>query len=146
MMIPAGYLSDAYSGRSVLVFAGISAFLCFYCFIFFGGASLWVLFPCLFILGASLGVVNPVGVSFGISLEPNHPGTVSAFLMGMVWCVSEAVGPAGVGLVSSIFSDVYAPVKALAILGSFFLLQIYSSIALPKKEKAQVNKSIPLPN
>ena len=52
----------------------------------------------LFFLGATLGAINPIALALGNRMAPHHPGAVSAFLMGMVWCVSEGLGQAGGGL------------------------------------------------
>ena len=122
-MIPAGYLADIYSARQVLLYAGIISCVSLYFILFTGGISMTIVLIALFVLGASLGLVNPVGLALGSRLEPNRTGAISAFLMGLVWCLSEAIGPGGVGLMSTLFSD-YAPVKALAILGSLFLTNL----------------------
>lgn len=45
---------------------------------------------------------------------------------------SEALGPGGVGLMTGWFSD-YAPVKALAVLGGLFLIQLYYTFNLPQE-------------
>lgn len=132
MLIPGGYLADLYSARRVLLIGGIASCAAFYFILFAGGISLMVVLPALFILGATLALMNPIAVSLGVKMEPNRSGAVSAFLMGLVWCVSEAVGPGGVGVLSTLFDD-YAPVKALAVLGSLFLVQIYGTIMLPKQ-------------
>jgi MFS transporter, FSR family, fosmidomycin resistance protein len=137
MMVPAGYLADKYSARLVMLITTCVSFVSFYLILFMGGMSMWLVLLLLFILGASIGVVNPVGVALGNRLVPDKPGAVSAFLMGMVWCVSEALGPGGVGLMTHLFDD-HAPVKALAILGSFFLLGLYMTWRLPKTEPGLV--------
>lgn len=135
MMIPGGYLADRYSARHVMLYAGLVSATAFYFILYFGGLSITVILMSLFVLGASLALINPVGIALGVRFEPKHPGAVSAMLMGLVWCVSEAVGPGGVGLMSTFFTD-YAPVKALAVLGCFFLVQIYCTICLPKSVAA----------
>ncbi len=132
MMVPSGFLADRYSPRLLMLILGIIGVICFYMIILFGGVSMLLTLPVLFILGACLAVMNPVAVSFGVRLVPDSPGAISAFLMGLVWCVSEALGPGGVGLMTKMFTD-YAPVKALAILGLFFLVQIYHTLLLPKE-------------
>lgn len=129
-MVPAGYLADKYSARMVLLIAGIVSCAGFYLLIFFGSLSVMVLLSTLFVLGAALNLVNPVGVALGTIFEPTRPGSISAFLMGLVWCISEALGPGGVGALTYFFDD-YAPVKALAVLGSLFLIQIYATCSLP---------------
>jgi FSR family fosmidomycin resistance protein-like MFS transporter len=135
MVVPAGYLADRISVRPVLIGAGLVGCAGFYALIFFGSYSVAFLLVSLFVMGGALNLVNPLGVALGTHFEPSRPSSVSAFLMGMVWCVSEAVGPGGVGILSGFFED-YAPVKALALLGGLFLIQIFSSLALPKEEMA----------
>jgi MFS transporter, FSR family, fosmidomycin resistance protein len=136
MMVPGGYLSDRYSARSVLLIASLVATLMFYFILFTGGISMLVILSCLFVLGASLALVNPIAIALGSKLEPSRPGAISAFLMGLVWCVSEALGPGSVGVMSTLFEN-YGPVKALAVLGILFILQIYSTVCLPKEVKAE---------
>lgn len=133
MVIPAGYLADKYSVRRVLLYAGLISFVAFYLMIFFGGLSITFILLTLAVLGASLGIANPLSVALGNRLMPSKPGLVSAFLMGLVWCISEAIGPGGVGVLSTFFED-YGPIKALAILGVFFLVNIYCTMQLPEEE------------
>jgi FSR family fosmidomycin resistance protein-like MFS transporter len=137
MMIPSGYLADKYSARSVLLYSSLVACAAFYFILFSGGISMTLVLVSLFVLGASLAIANPVAVALGTRFIPDKPGTISAFLMGLVWCLSEALGPGGVGLMSTWFDD-YGPVKALALLGVFFLLNIYATIRLPKEESVLV--------
>jgi MFS transporter, FSR family, fosmidomycin resistance protein len=120
MVIPGGYLADLYSPRQIMLYGGIISCIAFYFILFSGGISTPIALSALFVLGATLA---------------NRSGAVSAFLMGLVWCVSEALGPGGVGMMNNLF-DNYAPVKALAILGCLFLVQIYATICLPKSASA----------
>jgi FSR family fosmidomycin resistance protein-like MFS transporter len=131
MVIPGGYLADLYSPRQIMLYGGIISCIAFYFILFSGGISTSIVLSALFVLGATLALMNPLAVSMGTRLEPNRSGAVSAFLMGLVWCLSEALGPGGVGMMNNLFDD-YAPVKALAILGCLFLVQIYATICLPK--------------
>ncbi len=131
MMIPGGYLADLYSARQVMLYGGLISIATFYFILFSGGISLSIVLAALFVLGATLSLMNPLAVSLGNRLEPTRSGAVSAFLMGLVWCISEALGPGGVGVMTSLFDD-YAPVKALAVLGSLFIIQIYATMCLPK--------------
>lgn len=130
LMIPGGYLADRYSPRQIIVLASAGAFIFFYGLLLTGGGSNYLILPILFLLGACIGIINPIALAFGARLEPHRTGAVSAFLMGCVWCLSEFFGPGGVGVLTTLF-ETGAPVKALAILGSFFLLQIYASLQLP---------------
>lgn len=135
MMVPGGYLADLYSARQVMLYGGLISSVMFYFILFSGGISVAIVLGALFILGATLALMNPLAVSLGTRLEPTRSGAVSAFLMGLVWCLSEALGPGGVGVMSTLFDD-YASVKALAVLGTLFLIQIYATLCLPKEVPA----------
>jgi|GEM_PF-795173 len=143
MMIPGGYLADRYSPRTLMLVLGVLGMVCFYTVLLFGAFSMWLVLPVLVVLGPCLAVMNPVAVSFGVKLVPHSPGAVSAFLMGLVWCISEALGPGGVGIMSKFFTD-YAPVKALAILGMLFIVQIYHTMLLPKEEVVLLEPQVSL--
>lgn len=131
MMIPGGYLADLYSARIVMLLGGVLSCILFYILAFFGAISITFLLPILFMLGATVALMNPLAVSLGTQYQPDKAGAISAFLMGLVWCLSEAIGPGGVGLISSLFTD-DGPLKAFALLGSLFFVQLYFTISLPK--------------
>lgn len=139
MMLPGGLLSDIYSTRQVMLYGSIISTLCFYLLMGSYGWPSEVVLPLLFLLGATLMLMNPLALSLGAKIEPNRTGAVSAFLMGLVWCVSETLGPGGVGLMTRLFNE-GAAVKALSILGLFFIIQIIATIRLPKDEE---KKAIP---
>lgn len=130
MLIPGGYLADRTSPRKVIIAAMSAAMIFFYAFLVFfptdpSSTLLW-----LFCLGAALGVVNPVGVAFGNRLCPEKPGLVSAFLMGLVWCVSEGLGPAS-GILTKAFEPQDAPAQTLMCLGTLNLIGILFASRLP---------------
>lgn len=135
MVIPGGYLADFYSPRNIMLVGGVVSCFMFYFILFSAGIPILIVLLALFLLGATLALMNPLAVSLGTRLEPNRSGAVSAFLMGLVWCLSEALGPGGAGIMSKFF-DNYAPVKALAVLGCLFVVQIYFTLCLPKTEPA----------
>jgi MFS transporter, FSR family, fosmidomycin resistance protein len=132
MVIPAGYLADKYSTKLVIFVATVISLVLFYAFIFIPNLPSEILLPVLFFTGAALGVVNPVSVAFGTHLEPQQKGMVSAFLMGLVWCVSEGIGQCGGGLLTTCF-DNDAPAKALAVLGCLFPLALGIVARLPQE-------------
>jgi MFS transporter, FSR family, fosmidomycin resistance protein len=136
MLVPAGYLADKYSSRSVILCATAIGFGLFYLFLFSPLIPVPLLLTLLFLLGASLGIVNPVSVALGNRLVPENPGMISAFLMGMVWCVSEGIGQGGGGLLTKLFEE-DAPARALGIIGAAFFIGFAASLNLPKKELAQ---------
>jgi FSR family fosmidomycin resistance protein-like MFS transporter len=140
MMVPAGYLADRYSSKQVIFAATIIGFVLFYVFLYFPFLPSFMLLSLLFLLGAALGIVNPVSVALGNRLAADNPGLVSAFLMGMVWCVSEVIGQAGGGLLSKLFVD-DAPAKALAILGASFIVGIFAVRRLPEEKSSQAQQT-----
>lgn len=132
MMIPGGHLADKYSCRIVLFCSFLLGLLFFYSFLFFPWMPIPVLFANLFALGAVLGVANPVAVALGNRLVPENPGMISAFLMGLVWCVSEGLGQGGGGLLTKLFDD-DAPARALAIVGTTFFGALICAFRLPQE-------------
>lgn len=139
MMVPAGYLADRYSSRSVILSATAISMGLFYTMFLLPSMDAHVLLGLLFVMGAMLGVVNPVSVALGTRLVPEHKGMVSAFLMGMVWCVSESIGQCGGGLLTRCFSD-DAPAKALAVLGVLYVVGFAMASLLPQ-ETAQESEA-----
>lgn len=130
-MIPAGYLADKYSARTVMVYSTIIGMIAYYAFFLNVDLSALSAVILLAVIGATFGVVSPVLLALGNQLAPNNPGMVSAFLMGFVWFISEAVGPGGGGLLTKCFeSD--APAKAMLILGILSIGAIVTSIKLPR--------------
>jgi FSR family fosmidomycin resistance protein-like MFS transporter len=131
MMIPSGFLADKYSPRLIIIGATWIAFFCYYLFLFNSGLPPLALLVLLSFLGASLDIVNPVSIAFGNELAPENPGMISAFLMGLVWCVAEVIGPGGGGILASLFEHDAAS-KGLMILGGLFFLGLYAAQQLPK--------------
>lgn len=138
MMIPSGYLSDRYSPKNVLIAATIGAMIAFYLFLLFPILDNGTFALLIFILGAFLATINPVIIALGNIMVPESPGMVSAFLMGMAWCVSEGLGQSGGGMITKFFEE-HAPVYALAILGIFYVIGLIATLLLPnsKQEVAQ---------
>ncbi len=136
-MIPAGYLADRYSTRSVLIGSYSIGAVLLYSILYSPYLENTALLCALFVLGAVTGVVNPVSLALGNRLAPNNPGMVSAFLMGLVWCVAEGLGPGGGGLLTLLFED-DAPAKALSILGVTYFIGFILATKLPVVEHQQI--------
>lgn len=130
MMIPSGYLADRFSPRKVIIACSLLGMVFFYLILFIPFLSSFYLIPLLAIAGSFLGVVQPVAVALGNELGKKNPGMVSAFTMGLVWCVSETIGPAGSGLLSKLFIE-DAPAKSLMVFGLLFPVLFYSAYKLP---------------
>lgn len=131
IMIPSGHLADRFSPRKIILICGLLGMVFFYLLLFIPFLSPLYLIPLLAISGSFLGVVQPVAVALGNELGKKNPGMVSAFTMGLVWCVSETIGPAGSGLLSKLFVE-DAPAKSLMVFGLLFPVLIYSAYKLPQ--------------
>lgn len=137
MMIPSGLLADRFSARAVILSASTVGMVMFFTFLSMPFLSVYYLLPLLAVVGASLGLVQPVAVALGNKLGKKNPGLVSAFTMGMVWCVSEMVGPGTVGLLTKLFSE-DAPAKALMTMGILYPALIYSAFKLPQTDEEPI--------
>jgi FSR family fosmidomycin resistance protein-like MFS transporter len=133
VMIVGGYLSDRSSSKIILLTSTMLGFVFFYIFLL---APMimpnMMILALLFFLGASLGVANPIAVAYGHRLLPSRPGLVSGVLMGLVWCLSEAIGPVGAGLLTKCFVE-NAPTKALSFFGVLFIICALVTALLPEK-------------
>jgi FSR family fosmidomycin resistance protein-like MFS transporter len=134
MMIPAGYLADKFSSRSVIVTAMILSTISIYSLLLMPILSNVALLTILFVLGSTLGLVTPVAVALATRLAPNQKGLVTAFSLGLVLCVSEVIGHSGGGLVTTFFED-DAPAKALAVIGGFLFFGTAAASSLTQEEK-----------
>ena len=130
MMIPSGYFADRYSHRKVILYSSFFAMILFYIFLFMPELSSLNLILILLVAGAFLGVVQPIAVALGNELGKKNPGMASAFTMGLVWCVSETIGPVGTGLMSKLFVE-DAPAKSLMAFGVLFPIMLYTAYQLP---------------
>lgn len=134
MMIPAGFLADRFSSRSVIMGAMLCSSLLLYALVlspFLRNAEVLAL---LFFLGATLGLVNPIAVALATRLAPHQKGLVSAFAMGLVLCVSEVIGHSGGGIVSTFFRE-DAAAMSLAVLGSLLFIGYAATSSLTSEGK-----------
>lgn len=136
IMVPSGYFADKYSIKHVMLSFTIVGMLAYYAFLFFPGISNTLSLCLLLLMGAAMGVIQPLAVTFGHRLYPSNTGVVSALLMGLVWCVSECLGPAGGGILTKFFTE-DAPAKSLAIIGVLFALSVFATARLPAKIKEE---------
>lgn len=136
-MIPCGHLADKFSARTVISFCSMMGIFLYYTFILNGTLTPPIVLTLLFFMGGFLGVLNSLVITLGNQMAPQQPGTISAFVMGLAWCVSECLGPGGGGFLSAFFEE-DAPAKALAAVGVFLGVTFLMSRKLPK--------IIPIPN
>ena len=98
--------------------------------------------PLLFLIGAFLGSMTPLALALGGELAPQNRGLVSAFLMGMVWIVSESIGIGCSGFLADCFHE-DAPAKALACLGLFlFVGATFAYKLIPSRERVEATVEI----
>lgn len=131
-MIPSGYFADKFSARKVILVASSLGMCFFFAFLSFPELSDMKLLTILFFTGSFLGIIQPLAVALGNELGKENPGLVSAFTMGMVWCISEPIGLGASGLLTKLFSE-DAPAKALMIFGAAFPFLIQAAKELPKE-------------
>lgn len=130
-MIPSGYFADRFSARNVIVISSLVGMIFFFALLMMPLLSPFYVILLLIGAGSLIGIVQPVAVALGTDLGRKNPGAVSAFTMGLVWCVSETMGPAGAGLLTKLFVE-DAPAKALMVLGLLFPLMLYAAARLPR--------------
>ena len=135
IMIPAGYLADRYSSRKVLLISITASLVLLYTLLLNPLMNDYTLLLVLFAMGAAFGANSPVSILLGTRLVPSQKGLVSAFSMGLVWCVSEGIGQGLGGFLATCFST-DAPAKALAILGTLLFAGVITAYLLPQKEEA----------
>lgn len=134
MMIPGGMLADRFSPRIVMLVGTSLGLLLFYYFLLVPAIHPFVVLSTLVCLGACWGMVHPVGLSLGNRLYPETPGLVSAFLMGMVWCISESAGPSS-GALTKLFEGPSAPAQALQVMGLLGTISVVCAWRLPILER-----------
>jgi FSR family fosmidomycin resistance protein-like MFS transporter len=129
-LAPAGYLADRYSLKQVVLATVVLGAITFYTFLLVPFLSTAMLMGLLLAMGGCLGIVSPLTVVYGNKLVPNRAGMVSAFLMGLVWCISEGIGQFGGGMLTKLFAD-DAPARALGCLGLLYFIGIVAYAKLP---------------
>lgn len=121
IMIPMGYLAQKVSSRALVLSAMFTGTLSIYAFLAYPYLGNSLTLTLLFLVGAAIGTISPLTLALGQHMVPDRPGAVSAFLMGMAWCVAECIGPTGGGILTKFFVE-DAPAKALAIMSSLFII------------------------
>lgn len=137
-MIPIGYLADRFGARPIFVCLTAGGFLAFQLFLAQPVLSTPATLTLLGLTGMLLGSVHPIGIGQAGHCLPHYPGLVSAFAMGMVWCLSETFGP-----ISSILT--YAFPKEVAVSSSLFImsgLSLFSLFAISRLPKVFMPISI----
>lgn len=99
-MLLLGPLCDRLGFKRTLIGALSTAIIFISAFLFLPLPPGYFAVPFLGLLGASLYLSNPLIIAWGNHLVPQSPSTVSAFLMGLAWCLSNLI-PASAGLIAS---------------------------------------------
>lgn len=141
MIIPGGWLADKITPKRMIFSGQVLGLFLFY--ILLANPFLPPILVCVLLsfLGASLGVISPIVVVMGTQLVPSRPGMVSAFLMGLVWCLAEGIGQGGGGLMTKFFAD-NGTTKSLAILGILPIISLLAVIRLPSEVKQEENMEL----
>ena len=117
-MLPVGLLADRLGRHRVMLVTMVLAGVAYYVLVGLPLMSSPVFAVALLISGGLLGAINPVCVSIGQQMAPQHASVVSGLLMGLAW----AVGGSSqwlVGWLSRFESLGFG--GALAILGAAFM-------------------------
>jgi FSR family fosmidomycin resistance protein-like MFS transporter len=144
MLIPFGLLADFFGQKAVLLFLSFLNTILFYLFIFKGSQSGYLVNLLLFSLGATLGSFNPIGVSFGNRLVANKTSSVSAILMGGVWCFSHIIGSGLGGFLSRFFIE-NAAIGAMSLLGFLLPLSFIFVSLIPSKKLLDIEGTNDIP-
>lgn len=130
----AGWAADRISPKWVLFASSLIGGLSFFTMVLNDAMLPAALLGCCFLTGAMLGQSGPLTLALGNALAPHQPALISAFLMGFVWFISEAIGTTGLGLITKAF-DSHQPTNALICLGFLFVPALLSLWIMPLKVK-----------
>lgn len=131
LSIPAGYLTDKYNSRTILLIAVLGSLFTLYLFLLSPPLPLLYTSILLMILGGFMGLVNPVIVAAGSRLVPaNTSSFISALLMGGASCIG------GFGIVIVVFLTRFFShepmIKALEVMGLLFVASIFFLFSLER--------------
>lgn len=133
LLIPVGLLADKIGQKKAMMMVLALTTTTFYLFILQGHQIGSLVLPLIFILGGLMGSFNPIGVSLGNRLIPGKASTISALLMGGVWCFSHVFGSAVGGMMTQLFTH-NAIINALLVLGLLYPLSMICLTFVPVKK------------
>lgn len=140
MMVPAGYLSDKFGPKPVVLTIFFFALLMFYSFLSQVEFSLWKTISFLLCIGGFMGTVTPVLVSWGNKLVPESPSTVSALMMGFAWCLAN-LGSTWAGLIAKNIKTTEPIAMTLSLLGTLLVVGFFLILFMPQKAPATATAS-----
>lgn len=131
-MVPFGYLADRLGARVVFICLSAGGFMVFHLFLMQEQLSTPIILALLSITGMLFGSLHPIGVGQAGHCLPQYPGLVSAFAMGLVWCLSESIGP-----ITSVLTYVFTPETAvsstLVTVSALSIVSLYAISKLPSR-------------
>ena len=128
LMVPAGHLADRVGRRTVLIFFNVMGLVFFY--VLAASPVLPIpLFALLCLLaGGCIGTVNPLGVSLGQQMSPQHSSVISGVLMGLAWAAGS-FSPSLLGYLAK--QPNLGEAGALAVLGLAPVISLLLATMLP---------------
>ena len=129
-MIPIGYLADRLGARRIFVCLIGGGFIALHLLLMQPVLNPIATIALLALIGILLGSVHPIGIGQAGHFLPLYPGLVSAFTMGMVWCLSEAIGPIS-SILTHAFPKETAVSSAIYCVSILSLLSLYAAYKLP---------------
>ena len=140
-MIFAGFACDKWGHKRVFLVALSLTISLLYFFLNTSGLSLWQTITLLATMGSVMGILNPIIISWGNKVAPEHPSTISGLLMGCAWSFGH-LGPAATGLLITYYVD--SPASSLSLMGSLlfvcFILVLFIPRQQPVEQTLTINK------
>jgi MFS transporter, FSR family, fosmidomycin resistance protein len=127
--ILSGLIGDKLTPAKTILGSFVLVCIAFYTFIAIPTIPTAGLLSLLFVVGGLLGSISPLALVMGNALVPSHRGMISAFLMGLVWILSEGLGIGMSGVIADLFTE-DAPANALACLGSALFIGTFFAFKL----------------
>lgn len=113
--VPAGYLKRFFPASKLITACIACSFVLFYCILFIP-LPVKAFMVVQFCFGGFIGAIMPLALDLGIFFVPHKKGMISAFLMGLVWMISEGLGVGTISLLTNVFAS-HAIIKSLALFG-----------------------------
>lgn len=128
-MLGMGQVCDRIGYKRAIIAASTVGLVLIYSFLYLPlGGPIFTYFL-LALLGICLYLVNPLIISWGNDLVPEHPSTVSALLMGFAWCLSNLI-PMLAGILAKLFPH-GAHLHGQALVSLFLLPSLICIVLLP---------------
>ncbi len=135
-MVPAGYCSDHFGPKSVMLVVIVMAFLFLYAFLILPHTSLLSSGLLLLGFGAFVGLINPLIVAWGNRIVPESPSVVSAILMGSAWCFAH-IATIATGFLTRLFTS-NACLISISIMGLLLLANFFLIAMIPRPKEASL--------